>query len=277
MTDVSIADFKVGNTLPLTVIAGPCQLESAGHAEMVAGRMQEICRAAGISYIFKSSYDKANRTSGDSARGPGIDAGLKILASVRQSLGVPVLTDVHLPQDCATVASIVDVLQIPAFLCRQTDLLVAAGRTGCAVNVKKGQFLAPWDMKNVVEKIRSTGNERVLLTERGTCFGYNSLIVDFRSLPQMAQLGSPVVMDVTHSVQLPGHKGSSSGGQREFIPTLARAAVAIGIAALFFETHEDPDSAPCDGPNMIPLDSVSHLISMLLELDQITKAHSTSN
>ena len=272
MTDVLIADLKVGNSLPMTIIAGPCQLESADHAQMIAGRMQEICHAAGLSYIFKSSYDKANRTSGDSARGPGIDAGLKILASVRESLGIPVLTDVHLPQDCATAASIVDVLQIPAFLCRQTDLLVAAGETGCALNVKKGQFLAPWDMKNVVEKIKSTGNERILLTERGTCFGYNSLIVDFRSLPQMAQFGFPVVMDVTHSVQLPGQRGTSSGGQRDFIPTLARAAVATGIAALFFETHENPDSAPCDGPNMIPLESVSGLVSTLLELDQLTKS-----
>ncbi len=273
MQHVKIADLTVGNDQPLTIIAGPCQLESADHAQMIAGKMKEACAAVGAQYIFKSSFDKANRTSLDGKRGLGIDAGLKVLSDVRSALDVPVLTDVHNEAQCAPAADAVDVLQIPAFLCRQTDMLLAAGNSGAVINVKKGQFLAPWEMPNVVSKIESTGNKRILLTERGTSFGYNTLVADMRSLPQMAQTGYPVVMDATHSVQQPGGRGGSSGGQREFAPVMARAAVAIGTAAVFMETHQDPDNAPCDGPNMIYLQDMPKLVATLMQLDSIAKAH----
>jgi len=272
LTDVRIGDVRVGNALPLTVIAGPCQIESEDHAQDIAGRMAEICAAEGASFVFKASFDKANRTSAAGTRGPGIDEGLRVLASVRAAIGCPVLTDIHAIDQCAAVASVVDVLQIPAFLCRQTDLLLAAGETGAAINVKKGQFLAPWDMANVVAKIESTGNRRILLTERGASFGYNTLVTDMRSLPIMAQTGYPVVMDATHSVQQPGGQGTSSGGQREFAPVMARAAVSLGIAAVFVETHEDPDTAPSDGPNMIPLDRMGALVATLMRFDVLAKA-----
>lgn len=273
MQHVKIADLTVGNDLPLTVIAGPCQLESADHAQMIAGRMKEICDKAGAQYVFKASYDKANRTSLSGKRGMGIDAGLKVLDDIRKTMGVPVLTDVHTEAQCAVAAEAVDILQIPAFLCRQTDMLLAAGETGKAVNVKKGQFLAPWEMPNIVEKIESTGNRNILLTERGTSFGYNTLVADMRSLPQMAQTGYPVVMDATHSVQQPGGRGGSSGGQREFAPVMARAAVSLGIGAVFIETHQDPDNAPSDGPNMIPLDQMGDLIGTLMQFDALAKAN----
>ena len=273
MTQVHVGDVIIGNDRPLTVIAGPCQLESEDHAQMIAGRMKEACAAVGAQYVFKASYDKANRTSLTGKRGLGIDAGLKVLQSVGRANGVPVLTDVHTEAQCALAAEAVDILQIPAFLCRQTDMLLAAGETGKVVNVKKGQFLAPWEMGNIVDKIESTGNRRILLTERGTTFGYNALVADMRSLPQMARTGYPVVMDATHSVQQPGGKGGSSGGQREFAPVMARAAVAIGVAAVFIETHEDPDNAPSDGPNMIHLDQMAELIATLMQFDTLAKAH----
>lgn len=271
MKHVELADLTIGNTRPLTLIAGPCQLESADHAQMIAGRLKEICAGSGAGLIFKGSFDKANRTSLSGKRGLGIQEGLKVMQSVKQALNLPVLTDVHLPEQCAEVAEVMDVLQIPAFLCRQTDLLLAAGATGRVINVKKGQFLAPWDMPNVVAKIESTGNDRILLTERGSSFGYNTLVADMRSLPQMAQTGYPVVMDATHSVQQPGGRGGSSGGQREFAPVMARAAVALGIAAVFIETHEDPDNAPSDGPNMIPLTQMPELIESLMQFDALAK------
>ncbi|WP_197916977.1 3-deoxy-8-phosphooctulonate synthase [Thiosulfatihalobacter marinus] len=273
MNHVDIGGLSVGNDCPLTVIAGPCQLESADHAQMIAGRLKEACDAAGAQYIFKASYDKANRTSVSGRRGLGIDGGLKVLSGVRDAIGVPVLTDVHTEAQCAPVADAVDVLQIPAFLCRQTDLLLAAGKTGAAINVKKGQFLAPWDMDNVVAKVESTGNRRILLTERGTSFGYNTLVADMRALPRMAQTGYPVVMDATHSVQQPGGQGGSSGGQREFAPVMARAAVSLGIAAVFIESHQDPDKAPSDGPNMIHLHQMPDLIETLMAFDRLAKAH----
>ena len=272
MKQLNVAGLSIGNNRPLTIIAGPCQLESADHAQMIAGRMKEACDAAGAQYVFKASYDKANRTSLAGKRGLGIDEGLKILSDLGKTIGVPVLTDVHSEAQCAPAADAVDILQIPAFLCRQTDMLLAAGQTGAAINVKKGQFLAPWEMPNIVAKIESTGNTRILLTERGTTFGYNTLVVDMRSLPQMASTGYPVVMDATHSVQQPGGQGGSSGGQREFAPVMARAAVAIGVAAVFMETHQDPDNAPCDGPNMIYLDQMPALIKTLMALDGIAKA-----
>ncbi len=272
MTELRIGALSVGNDRPLTVIAGPCQLETADHAQMIAGRMAEACAAAGLGYIFKASYDKANRTSVSGKRGVGLEGGLKVLDDLRRAVGVPALTDVHLPDHCAPAAQAVDVLQIPAFLCRQTDLLLAAGETGAAINVKKGQFLAPWDMPNVIAKIESTGNKRILLTERGTTFGYNTLVADLRSLPQMARTGYPVVMDATHSVQQPGGLGGASGGQREFAPVMARAAVSLGIAAVFIETHEDPDRAPSDGPNMIPLDRMPALLRSLAAFDKLAKA-----
>src|SRR6056297_445158 len=271
MKHVSIADLTVGNDQPLTSIAGPCQLESRDHAQMIAGRMKEICDSVGAQYVFKASFDKANRTSVLSNRGPGIDAGLAILQSVGQAIGVPVLTDVHNEAQCAPAAEAVDILQIPAFLCRQTDMLVAAGNTGAVINVKEGQFLAPWEMPNVIAKIESTGNQRILLTERGTTFGYNTLVADMRSLPQMAATGYPVVMDATHSVQQPGGQGGSSGGQREFAPVMARAAVAVGVAAVFMETHEDQDNAPCDGPNMIYLRNMPRLVETLMAFDGLSK------
>ena len=273
MTQVTVGDVIIGNDRPLTVIAGPCQLESEDHAQMIAGTMKEACAAAGAQFVFKASYDKANRTSLSGKRGLGIDAGLKVLQSVARANDVPVLTDVHTEAQCAIAAEAVDILQIPAFLCRQTDMLLAAGETGKVVNVKKGQWVAPWEMGNIVEKIESTGNKRILLTERGTAFGYNTLVADMRSLPQMAQTGYPVVMDATHSVAQPGGKGTSSGGQREFAPVMARAATAIGVAALFMETHEDPDNAPSDGPNMIYLDQMPGLIATLMKLDPLAKDH----
>ena len=271
MIQVTVGNVVIGNDRPLTVIAGPCQLESETHAQMIAGRMKEACDAAGAQFVFKASYDKANRTSLGGKRGLGIDDGLAILQSVGKSIGVPVLTDVHTQEQCAIAAEAVDILQIPAFLCRQTDMLIAAGNTGKVVNVKKGQFLAPWDMPNVVSKIESTGNTRILLTERGTSFGYNTLVADMRSLPQMAKTGYPVVMDATHSVQQPGGQGGSSGGQREFAPVMARAAVAIGVGAVFIETHEDPDNAPSDGPNMIYLDQMPALLASLMRFDALAK------
>lgn len=273
MKHIDIAGLTIGNDCPLTVIAGPCQLETADHARMIAARMKEACEAAGAQYVFKASYDKANRTSLSGMRGLGIDEGLKVLGDIRREFDVPVLTDVHTEDQCAVTAEAVDILQIPAFLCRQTDMLLAAGRTGKAVNIKKGQFLAPWDMANVVAKVESTGNENILLTERGASFGYNTLVADMRSLPIMAQTGYPVVMDATHAVQQPGGQGGSSGGKREFAPVMARAAVSLGISAVFIETHEDPDRAPSDGPNMIYLDDMPKLVETLMAFDRLAKAN----
>lgn len=276
MTDVSVADLMIGNTRPLTLIAGPCQLESADHAQMIAGTLKEACDAAGAQYVFKGSFDKANRTSINAKPALGLDAGLKVLASVKDSIGVPVITDVHEKEQCAPVAEVCDIIQIPAFLCRQTALLLAAGESGAAINVKKGQFLAPWDMVNVAAKIESTGNKRILLTERGVSFGYNRLVVDMQSLPEMARTGYPVVMDATHAVAQPGGLGGASGGQREFAPVLARAAVSTGVAAVFTETHQDPDNAPCDGPNMIYLDQMPQLIATLMAFDALAKSNPIS-
>ncbi|MQQ07944.1 3-deoxy-8-phosphooctulonate synthase [Epibacterium sp. SM1979] len=272
MKHIDIAGITLGNDQPLTIIAGPCQLESADHAQMIAGTLKEACTKAGAQYVFKASYDKANRTSLSGKRGLGIDKGLAVLDGIRKEFDVPVLTDVHTEAQCALAADAADILQIPAFLCRQTDMLLAAGKTGAVINVKKGQFLAPWEMENITTKIESTGNDKILLTERGASFGYNTLVADMRSLPIMAQTGYPVVMDATHSVQQPGGRGGSSGGQREFAPVMARAAAAIGVAAIFIETHQDPDNAPCDGPNMIYLDQMAGLIETLMQLDQIAKA-----
>ncbi|MEO0358385.1 MAG: 3-deoxy-8-phosphooctulonate synthase [Pseudomonadota bacterium] len=270
---VSVGALSISNDAPLTLIAGPCQLESADHAQMIAGTLKDACAQAGAQFIFKGSFDKANRTSITAKPALGLDAGLKVLESVKKSLDVPVLTDIHEKEQCAPVASVCDVLQIPAFLCRQTALLIAAGESGAVINVKKGQFLAPWDMPNVVEKIESTGNTRILLTERGASFGYNRLVVDMQSLPEMARTGYPVVMDATHAVAQPGGMGSASGGQREFAPVLARAAAATGIGAVFTETHQDPDTAPCDGPNMIYLRDMPKLIDTLMQIDRIAKAN----
>jgi len=272
MKDVAFGNVVVGNDRPLVLIGGPCQLESADHAQMIAGRLAEACRAAGAQYVFKASYDKANRTSLSGRRGPGIDAGLKILGDLKKVMGLPVLTDIHDAEQARVAASVVDVIQIPAFLCRQTDLLIAAGETGAVVNIKKGQFLAPWDMANVAAKVASTGNERILLTERGASFGYNALVADMRALPTMARTGYPVIMDATHSVQQPGGLGGSSGGQGEFAPVMARSAVAIGIAGVFIETHEAPERSPSDGPNMIRLDQMARLLETLMALDRIAKA-----
>lgn len=271
MKQISIDGLTVANDLPLTVIAGPCQLESADHAQMIAGAMKEACDAVGAQYVFKASYDKANRTSLSGKRGLGMDEGLKVLQSVKDTISVPVLTDVHTEAQCAPVAEVCDILQIPAFLCRQTDLLIAAAATGAVVNVKKGQFLAPWDMDNVVAKLEGSGTDRIMLTERGTSFGYNTLVTDMRGLPRMAQTGYPVIMDATHSVQQPGGQGGSSGGQREFAPVMARAAVSLGIAGVFIETHEDPDNAPSDGPNMIHLHQMPTLIDTLMAFDRLAK------
>lgn len=269
---VTLGDLEVGNDRSLTVIAGPCQLESADHALMIARAMAAACAEVGAGFVFKASFDKANRTSLSGKRGLGMAQGLDILGKVRAEVGCPVLTDVHLPDQCAPVAEVCDVLQIPAFLCRQTDLVLAAADTGAAINIKKGQFLAPWDVGPIIDKVTSTGNQRILLTERGSSFGYNTLVADMRALPQMAATGWPVVMDATHSVQQPGGLGGASGGQREFAPVMARAAVAIGVAAVFIETHEDPDSAPSDGPNMIPLDQMPALLGTLMALDKVAKA-----
>ncbi|SEW27450.1 2-dehydro-3-deoxyphosphooctonate aldolase (KDO 8-P synthase) [Aliiroseovarius sediminilitoris] len=271
MGDVVVRDVHVGNFRPLTIIAGPCQLEGRDDALRIAEHMARVCRDCGIGYIFKGSFDKANRTSLSGVRGPGMADGLAVLAAVKNELDVPVLTDVHLPDQCVEVAEVVDAIQIPAFLCRQTDLLVAAAQTGKPINVKKGQFLAPWDMEHVVDKIVNSGNMQVMLTERGTSFGYNTLVTDMRSLPQMAALGHPVIMDATHAVQMPGGQGAASGGQREFAPVLARAAVSLGIAGVFIETHPDPDTAPSDGPNMIPLDQMARLIADLAAFDGLAK------
>ena len=272
MRTVNIGALKVGNAQPLTLISGPCQLENRDHAVMIAATLKEAAEAAGIGVIFKGSFDKANRTSLGAERGLGLEKGLQVLEAVRAETGLPVLTDVHLPEQCDEVAQVVDVLQIPAFLCRQTDLLIAAAQTGRPINVKKGQFLAPWDMAPVVEKIAASGNENILLTERGSSFGYNTLVADMRALLQMAKTGYPVVMDATHSVQQPGGQGGSSGGQREFAPVMARAAAALGVAAIFIETHEDPDRAPSDGPNMIPLADMARLMKSLAAFDQLAKA-----
>jgi 2-dehydro-3-deoxyphosphooctonate aldolase (KDO 8-P synthase) len=272
MKNINCGGLTIGNTQPLTVISGPCQLESLGHAEMIAGTLRETCAAAGAQFVFKASFDKANRTALSGERGLGLEAGLKILQHVKDTIGVPVVTDIHSPEQCGPVAEVCDILQIPAFLCRQTDLLLAAGQTGAVINVKKGQFLAPWDMPNIIAKLESTGNQRLLLTERGTSFGYNTLVADMRSLPQMARSGYPVVMDATHSVAQPGGNGTSSGGQREFAQVMARAAVALGIAAVFTETHQDPDTAPSDGPNMIVLDQMPDLIETLMKFDAIAKS-----
>ncbi|MGR3417411.1 3-deoxy-8-phosphooctulonate synthase [Paracoccus sp. (in: a-proteobacteria)] len=269
---IRIGPVTCGNDLPLTLIAGPCQLESLEHALMIAESMAEACRAAGAGFVFKASYDKANRTSLSGRRGLGIEEGLAILETVRVRIGCPVLTDVHDAAQAVRAARSVDVIQIPAFLCRQTDLLLAAGRTGAVVNVKKGQFLAPWDMANVAQKVASTGNDSILLTERGVSFGYNTLVADMRSLPIMARSGYPVIMDATHSVQQPGGQGGSSGGQREFAPVMARAAVSLGVAGVFIETHEDPDNAPSDGPNMVPLQQMPALIASLMAFDRLAKA-----
>ncbi len=268
---VSVRTLNIGNDLPFVLIAGPCQIESEAHAFEVAGALADITKAAGIGLIYKSSYDKANRTSASAARGIGMERGLEILAAVREKFGIPVLTDVHDAGHCAPAAKAVDVLQIPAFLCRQTDLLLAAGETGAAINVKKGQFLAPWDMKNVAAKIASTGNERILLTERGASFGYNTLVSDFRSLPIMSETGYPVVFDATHSVQQPGGLGTASGGDRRFAPILARAALAVGCAAVFMETHQDPDHAPSDGPNMVALRDMPDVLERLKRADRVGK------
>ncbi len=273
MKQVKFGGLTVGNDQPLTLIAGPCQLESADHAQMIAGQMKEACDAAGAQYVFKGSFDKANRTSLNAQPALGLDEGLKVLQSVKDTIGVPVLSDIHEKEQCAPVAEVCDVLQIPAFLCRQTSLLLAAGATGAVINVKKGQFLAPWDMAHVVAKIESTGNLNILLTERGVSFGYNRLVVDMQALPEMAKTGYPVVMDATHAVAQPSGLGGASGGQREFAPVLARAAVAVGVAAVFSETHQDPDNAPCDGPNMIRLDDMPGLIDTLMQFDRLAKAN----
>jgi len=270
---VIIGNVTVANDAPLSLIAGPCALESRAHAMEMSAALVEITSKLGIGLIYKSSFDKANRTSLDSPRGMGLEESLPILAEVRERFGCPVLTDIHLPEQCAPVAEAVDVLQIPAFLSRQTDLIVAAAKTGRALNVKKGQFLAPWDMANVVKKAHAAGNNRVMVCERGVSFGYNTLVSDMRALPILAQTGCPVVFDATHSVQQPGGQGTASGGQREFVPVLARAAVAIGVAAVFMETHQDPDSAPSDGPNMVRLNELPGILQTMVEIDRIAKAN----
>jgi 2-dehydro-3-deoxyphosphooctonate aldolase (KDO 8-P synthase) len=273
---IEIADLRVGNDLPFTLIAGPCAMENRAHALEMSQALKDIAGTLGIGLIYKSSFDKANRTSGSSPRGLGLEAALPIFAEIRETTGLPVLTDVHTAEHCAVAAEVVDVLQIPAFLCRQTDLLVAAAQTGRAINVKKGQFLAPWDMANVAKKITEAGNDNVMLCERGASFGYNTLVSDMRSLPIMAQTGHPVVFDATHSVQQPGGQGATSGGQREFVPVLARAAISIGVAAVFMEVHQDPDNAPSDGPNMVRLDQLPGILEQLMEFDQLAKANPVS-
>jgi 2-dehydro-3-deoxyphosphooctonate aldolase (KDO 8-P synthase) len=268
---VKVGSVKFGNHLPFALIAGPCQLESRDHAFMVAGTLKELCVRLGIGLVYKSSFDKANRTSLKGKRGLGLEKSLAVFADVKKELGLPVITDVHEAGQCAELATVVDVLQIPAFLCRQTDLLIAAAKTGKVVNVKKGQFLAPWDMKNVAAKITDSGNPNVLLTERGASFGYNTLVSDMRALPLMAETGHPVIFDATHSVQQPGGQGTSTGGDRRMVPVLSRAAIAVGVAGLFVETHEDPDNAPSDGPNMVALKDMEALLRQLMALDQIVK------
>ncbi len=269
---VTLGSVSFGNALPLSLIAGPCQMESRDHAFMMAGSLKEICNRLGLGLVYKSSFDKANRTSLSGKRGMGLEKSLAVFAGIKKELGLPTLTDVHENGQCAEVASVVDILQIPAFLCRQTDLLIAAAKTGAVVNVKKGQFLAPWDMKNVLQKIVESGNPNVMLTERGASFGYNTLVSDMRSLPIMAAMGAPVIFDATHSVQQPGGQGASSGGDRRMVPVLSRAAVAVGVAGIFIETHEDPDNAPSDGPNMVPLNKLEGLLTTLMALDKVAKA-----
>jgi len=268
---IDIGNVRFANDAPLSLVAGPCQMESRGHAFEVAGRLKEMCAGLGIGLVYKSSFDKANRTSLTGRRGLGLEAALPVFDALRRELDLPVLTDVHTAEQCAPVAEVVDILQIPAFLCRQTDLLIAAAVTGKVVNVKKGQFLAPWDMENVIAKVTGSGNDRVMVTERGVSFGYNTLVSDMRALPIMAGFGAPVIFDATHSVQQPGGQGASSGGDRRFVAPLARAAVAVGVAGVFVETHEDPDNAPSDGPNMVPLADMPALIEMLMRLDQVAK------
>jgi len=268
---IEVGDLKIGNDMPLTIIAGPCAMESRSHALEMAKALKEEADKLGFGLIYKSSFDKANRTSVSSERGIGLDKAMDIFSEVRATVGCPVLTDVHEPHQCALVAKTVDVLQIPAYLCRQTDLLVAAAQTGRAINIKKGQFLAPWDMKNVVAKCVQAGNANLMVCERGASFGYNTLVSDMRALPELAATGFPVVFDATHSVQQPGGQGSSSGGQREYVPVLARAAVAVGVAAVFMETHQDPDKAPSDGPNMVHLKDFGSLVKTLMALDRLTK------
>jgi 2-dehydro-3-deoxyphosphooctonate aldolase (KDO 8-P synthase) len=268
---VQIGNVAFGNHLPFSLIAGPCQMESRDHALMMASRLKEMCTRLNIGLIYKSSFDKANRTSLKGTRGLGLEKSLAVFAEIKSTLGLAVLTDVHDAAQCAALAPVIDVLQIPAFLCRQTDLLVAAAKTNRVVNIKKGQFLAPWDMKNVAAKVTESGNPNVMLTERGASFGYNTLVSDMRSLPIMAETGAPIIFDATHSVQQPGGQGTSSGGDRRMVPVLSRAAVAVGVAGIFIETHEDPDNAPSDGPNMVPIDQLEALLAQLQKLDRVTK------
>lgn len=272
MKTIQLADFKIANDQPFFLMAGPCQIESLGHTQDMCGALKEITGKLGIGFVYKSSFDKANRTSLNAQRGAGLEKGMEILAHVKKEFNVPIVTDIHLPEQCAPVAQVADILQIPAFLCRQTDLLLAAAETGAIINVKKGQFLAPWDMANVAKKLASTGNDKIMLCERGTSFGYNTLVSDMRGLPTMAQTGYPVVFDATHSVQQPGGLGGSSGGDRTMVPVLARAAVAVGVAGLFMETHQDPDSAPSDGPNMVPLAEMETVLARLMEFDKVSKS-----
>lgn len=271
MRRIALGNFEIANDRPLTIISGPCQLEGIDHSLMIAEQLAKACTEHGANFIFKGSFDKANRTSLSGKRGLGIDEGLRVMQEVKSQLGCPVITDIHTADQCATVAEVVDVLQIPAFLCRQTDLLLAAANTGAILNIKKGQFLAPWDMHNVLEKATSTGNQNVMACERGTSFGYNTLVADMRGIPEMGRNGFPVIMDATHSVQQPGGNGGSSGGQREFAPVMARCAVSLGIAGVFIESHEDPDNAPSDGPNMIYLDKIPSFIKSLMAFDKIAK------
>ncbi len=268
---VKCSNFEIANNKPFTLIAGPCQLESSDHAIKISSELKKMTKDLGINLIYKTSFDKANRTSLKGKRGLGLEKSLSIFDKIRKEVGVPVLTDVHTSEQCSIVAKHVDVLQIPAFLCRQTDLLVAAAKTGKIINVKKGQFLAPWDMANVIKKIENSGNKNILITERGASFGYNTLVSDMRALPIMSKFGFPIVFDATHSVQQPGGMGEKSGGQREFVPYLAKAAIAVGVGAIFMETHEDPDNAPSDGPNMVPLNEVKALLKKLLEIDKVVK------
>jgi len=268
---IKINNFNVSNNLPFFLIAGPCSIESKDHAIDHAGKINEICKQLNLNFVYKSSFDKANRSSSLSSRGVGIDQGLKILSDVKKTFGIPLITDVHESYQCKEVANVVDIIQIPAFLCRQTDLLYAAAETNKIINVKKGQFLAPWDMKNVLNKIVDYGNNQVLLTERGTSFGYNTLVSDMRAIPQMSEFGYPIIFDATHSVQQPGGMGTTSGGQREFVPVLARAAISIGVSGLFVEVHENPDDAPSDGPNMLKISELSALLSKLIQLDKLVK------
>ena len=268
---IDLKDIKIGNELPMTLIAGPCQLETEEHAVMIASTLKKICGEEKINFVFKASFDKANRTSVNGTRGVGLSKGLQILSAVKNKIGCKILTDIHNADQCEEVSDIVDILQIPAFLCRQTDIILAASKTNKVINIKKGQFLAPWDMEKVLEKALSTGNQKIMLCERGSSFGYNTLVTDFRSLPIMKNTGQPIIMDATHSVQIPGGKGDSSGGQREYAPIMASAAAAIGVAGIFIETHEDPDNAPSDGANMVRLDDMAKLVKKLREFDRLSK------